>query len=183
MSPVTVIFVGLSGVGKSTLIENLKRSLDFQHLSAGSIIRSERTLVETEASRDTLRLRDIDENQRLLIDGFHRARDTSRSLIVLDGHTVIDTPTGLRPIPDTVFEQLGIHLFIYVKASPEDIQERRLMDKTRERPGLSLEEISSQQEMAKVLTEQIARRLSVSYREAVTSNLKEISDIINVMLD
>jgi adenylate kinase len=67
-----VCIVGISGVGKTTLINHLNESVDFQHLSAGQIIKKQReSEIGKAQEHDRLREQNIDENQRLLIDGLY----------------------------------------------------------------------------------------------------------------
>lgn len=101
-----VALAGLSGVGKSTLLENAQRTLVFEHLQASELIKAERRECQRKpVAHDLLREGNIDDNQALLISGFMR-RAPKEGLIVLDGHTVIDTPDGLVEILPSVFRRL-----------------------------------------------------------------------------
>jgi ABC-type dipeptide/oligopeptide/nickel transport system ATPase component len=99
MTKSVVALVGISGVGKSTLLRAAAETIQFQHLQASALIKAakEKQTAETVVT-DDLRTADITDNQALLVQGFSDARDPSKTLIVLDGHTVIDTPNGLVTI-------------------------------------------------------------------------------------
>lgn len=125
----TIALVGISGVGKTTFLKNLASELTFQHLTAGTLI-SEGKSLERE-DRDKLRLSNINENQRLLILGFHRARDPNIPFVVMDGHVVIHGAEGLEIIGSDVFEALGIDAMMHLVAPPERILENRLKDAGR----------------------------------------------------
>ena len=156
-----IAIVGISGVGKTTFIDGLKTRFDFQHLSAGTLIGAEKKRRMEDIERDSLRLSDIAINQELLINGFLRAKDERNSLIVLDGHTVIDTPQGLKPIPTDVFGKLGVQGFIFLKASPSVILAQRDNDQLRDRPLLTIDQISDQQERALCITQEIGLELGI----------------------
>jgi len=172
MSQYTVIIVGLSGVGKTTFIQELKEFLTFQHLSAGSIIKNEKERLAQDIQRDKLRFQDIADNQKLLVDGFHNEKDKDTPLIILDGHTVIDTPQGLEPIPANVFKLLEIDMFVFLGAKPEVIKRQRENDDSRNRPKIDIEAIDQQQQIAIKLTRKISQENSVQC-EIVQSNDKE----------
>lgn len=170
-----ICIVGISGVGKTTFINSLKSEIMFQYLSAGSIIKAQRELESQKLQeRDTLRHQNIDENQRLLIDGFHNQLDEIQNLILLDGHTVIDTTEGLRAIPSDVFEALGINEFIMLHDSPDVIARRRSADKSRQRPQLSVQTIEEHQNSTIVATAQISRELNIPLLLTSSKLLKDI---------
>jgi len=176
-----ICVVGISGVGKTTFINNLKSEISFQHLSAGSIIKTQRELKnQNPQGRDALRNLDMDENQLLLIDGFNKQLDKSQNIALLDGHTVIDTSDGLQPIPAKVFSELKIDAFLMLQDDPELIQQRRLADSSRQRPQLSAQEIKEHQDFAILATGEISRILAIplmitsssSFNDSVISFMK-----------
>ena len=143
--------VGVSGVGKSTLLHNLSKRLEFQHLQASVLIKEQIRFETGEGViHDDLRKVNIDENQRLLISGFQRCTAQSTGLIVLDAHTLIDTPSGFVEIPPAVFQAMGVSRFIFIYASAEDIGVRREADSSRARPTRSVVELATQQNAAQL---------------------------------
>ena len=141
-----VALVGLSGVGKSTLLEDARRRLVFEHLQASDLIKAERQERQGRpAAHDLLREGNIDDNQALLISGFMR-RAPEEGLIVLDGHTIIDTPDGLVEIPPSVFSAIDVSRFVVLVDDVEKIALRRLSDTRRTRPARSYEELGEHQE-------------------------------------
>jgi adenylate kinase len=97
---------------------------------------------------ESLRSEDIEENQRLLVVGFKHAKDPAASHVILDGHTVIETPTGLTTIDPEIFEALGIEDMIFLASPPTKIFERRAGDANRQRPPVTLEAVRDFQEAA-----------------------------------
>ena len=156
-----IAVVGVSGVGKTTFIKKASNQFAFQHLSAGSLISLEKNRRKEYVNRDGLRLEDILDNQELLIEGFHRVSDKTASLIILDGHTVIDTPQGLEPIPCAVFAKLKIDGIVFLKGDPSVILRQRSEDKNRNRPNLTVAQIAEQQERSLSITRDICNELSV----------------------
>ena len=143
-----VAFVGISGVGKSTVLKSLISRFRFQHLQASSIIGEQRSLNSENVTGDALRVVNIDDNQQMLIDGFARQIDQSASLIVLDGHTIVDTPDGLKEIEPKVFGELGITQFVFLADDPKKIESRRIQDITRNRPVRDHRVLGAHQEAA-----------------------------------
>lgn len=143
MNQLVVAFVGISGVGKTTFLRGLAQEVQFQHLTAGSLISAAKASESDD--RDRLRLSNIDENQRLLIAGFHLARDLSAPLLIMDGHVVIHAADGLHAIGADVFAQLEIMGMIHLAAPPERIAANRAHDTRRDRPCLSKDDLERHQ--------------------------------------
>lgn len=153
--------VGLPGVGKSTLLEDAQRGLVFEHLQASDLIKAERQERQGKpVAHDLLREGNIDDNQALLISGFTR-RAPEEGLIVLDGHTVIDTPDGLVEISPSVFSAIDVSRFVILVDDVEKIALRRLSDTRRTRPARSHEELAEHQERSLLAAYRAALVLSV----------------------
>jgi len=163
--PSLAMVVGISGVGKTTFVHRLRAKLDFQHLTAGSLIAASKAAAASE--RDGLRLADLDENQIHLIKGLSLARDPKASLVLLDGHVVIHTNNRLEELSFQVFEKLGVQGFLHLIGEPGQIAANRRNDVSRQRPALSLEELSAHQELSLKATERVAHSLAVPWK-AVT---------------
>jgi adenylate kinase len=168
--------VGLSGVGKSTLLRAVSEHIQFQHLQASALIKAAReALAAAPVATDDLRRADINDNQMLLIEGFKDARSPDASLVVLDGHTVVDTPSGLVKIAPEVFGALGISDFVFIAEDAEVIFQRRRADQTRNRPDRSPEELDEQQTQALLAAFQAARMLCVPLHVLSTTHVAQLS--------
>ena len=110
MSSRTVVaVVGLSGVGKSTLLKNARRRVSFEYLQASNLIKAEQQArLDELVAHDLLREKNIHDNQALLISGFIR-NAPKEGLVVLDGHTVIDYSRWFSG--DTAFSFFGYRRF------------------------------------------------------------------------
>ena len=161
MTQPVVALLGISGVGKSTVLNKLAGTIAFQHVQASTIIKSARDAqVATQLGVDELRSLDIDDNQALLISGFAAARDPAAPVVVLDGHSVIDTPQGLICIPPIIFAQLGVSLFVFLADDAAAIADRRRQDQTRRRPTRTSDELERHQNEALRNTFAAARLLN-----------------------
>ena len=156
------IVVGISGVGKTQLLEKIRVALPMQVLSASSLIRC--SLAQTDeqfASQDDLRTRDIDENQAALLEAFKRRVDPNKTLIILDAHVTIDTPEGLSHISSNIFREIDPDFIVFVEDDPRRIHRNRECDTSRSRPERSVDFLANQQEIAISAARNIAEDLSI----------------------
>jgi adenylate kinase len=159
--PQVVAVVGLSGVGKSTALEAAHASLAFEHLQASALIKAERERWrQAKIDHDALREANINDNQALLVGGFRHTAPKA-GLVILDGHTVIDTPDGLVEIEPKVFRMLGVSRFVVLTEEPEEIYRRRSADPGRKRPMRSVDELRQQQERSILVAHRAALDLRV----------------------
>jgi adenylate kinase len=160
MTPPVITVAGLSGVGKSTLLTRLKSAIPMQILQASMLIKEARTSADGQSlALDALRAADLDENQRFLVQGFARWVDRAAPLVVLDCHTVIETPGGLVRIDPRVFDSMNVKAIMFLEDDPEEIARRRRNDSTRQR--LSTEDLGSVQAEAVQQARTIAAALKV----------------------
>lgn len=161
---VVIAVVGISGVGKSTLLRKVNEKIDFLHLPASDVIKREKLRVsESLVNSEELRLGNLNDNQELLIQGFLNEK-SQNSITILDGHTVIDTGSELVAIPANVFERMGINEIIFIEADPENILAQRTKDKTRDRPALSIKTIIFHQNEAKRVASEICNEIDLPLR-------------------
>ena len=160
MNQRVVALVGISGVGKTTFVKRVAEKCDFLHLTAGTLIARGRSI--DPVTRDVLRSSNLEENQRMLVDGFKEAAGAVAGPIVLDGHVVIHMASGLAPIDSRVFAGIGTKLVAHLEANPAQILSNRLCDTRRDRPSLSVEELEVHQ----------ARSLAAARRVAVDLGIK-----------
>ncbi len=173
-----IALVGLSGIGKSTLLKDARRKITFQHLQASELIKEEKQRrLNKSIEHDLLREGDIDENQALLITAFMR-RASTEGVVVLDGHTLIDTPHGLVEISPSVFSAIGISRFVVLVDDAEKIMLRRLSDTLRTRPLRSLQEIADHQERSVLSAYRAALTLSAPLVIVPLSKQQDISHFL-----
>lgn len=180
--PKVVLVAGLSGVGKSYVIEHLRSTSDrFLHFSAGSLIQKKRLDME----RDELRLFDnegILQNQYMLVEQFaeevDRASSSSNKTILFDAHMLIDTDQDIVVVPFDVFEKINPVTFVFLKEDPHKILERRTADTSRARPMRSAKEIREHQDESLKLAHEYADKLGVLLKVANSSQLDLIADFL-----
>lgn len=173
MTQKIVAFTGLSGVGKTTFLRNLAEHIPLQHLTGGSLIAAARKARSDE--RDAMRYADLDENQRLLIDGFALARDPGAQLIIIDGHVVIDTGAGFQEFPADVFRALGITKMVHLEAKPSLIKTNRSSDTSRRRPAHDQETLSQHQFSSRAHANRIAVALNVEFHIATHDDIEHLA--------
>jgi len=177
--------VGLSAVGKSTIISELETALSLRHFTASELIKSELALCKSQvATSEELRLGRVVDNQVLLATAFARCTEGLEGLVVLDGHVAIDGASGLVDIPASVFGDLGVQHMLFIRASAHAIAERRRKDALRIRPQRTIAEITAHQEhalsRAKTITVQLGIPLTVldsSDKEAICHLLRSLRNV------
>lgn len=173
-----IALVGVSGVGKSFLLSGLRDEVPFQRLSASDLIQQQRAYEGTQVHKDALRSVAIDDNQKLLVAGYRRTVEAVDGLLVLDGHTLIDTPTGFVEAGDEVFRQLEVEQFVFLSARPEEILARREKDEKRERPVRTVTQISDYQDAALISAFKVAMALGVPLSVETQESRNRIRDLL-----
>ena len=144
-----VVIVGISGVGKSTIVTKLVEILT-SHDKTVSVV-SFGTIMLDEAKkkgitdRDQLRKLSMGDQQNLQKTAGEIIAKYDDDVVIIDTHTFISTPSGYYPgLPDYVLKIIKPANFISVSARPEDIYNRRMKDETRNRDKISIDEIKKE---------------------------------------
>ncbi|OWY15564.1 hypothetical protein B6V72_03005 [Thioclava sp. F34-6] len=157
-----IALVGISGVGKTTLLKGAANVRPFLHLEASKLIKEEIALSKQKFEiADNLRSAEVVGNQSALLKAFHRRTDREAGLVVLDGHTVLDTGSQLQRIPPSIFAEMNLHSLLFLQDDPEAIRHRRSADIARVRPKRSTDEIRHLQEVAILTAADIALKLAI----------------------
>ena len=178
--PDIVVIAGISGVGKSYVINQLKEdSSHYVNFSAGTLIKKRRSNM----ARDQLRLLDqegIMQNQFLLIEQLIEEVNAvpKEKTILFDAHMLIDTDDGVVEIPLDIFSKINPARFIYLYEDPETISERRARDVSRQRPIRTLDELGSQQDRSLLLVEKYAEQLDVPVATVAASDIAKIKVVL-----
>ena len=144
-----VIMVGIPGVGKSTLVSKIVEILQSQQKSV--TVQSFGTVMFEEAKkngihdRDELRKLSMDEQKNLQRSAAEKISKLQDDLVIIDTHAFISTNAGFYPgLPHHVLEIIQPENYISVFARPEEIYNRRMKDKTRNRDVISIDAIKKE---------------------------------------
>ena len=159
-----VMVIGLSGVGKSTVISGAieKSGKNVEWINFGDVMLE--TLKETHPRLSR------DEIKRLPYDEIKKAQDhvidilnSKDKLVILDNHMSIESPYGYYP--GTTLEQarrLDLVSIVSIEASPESVLQRRLKDTgVRAREHQSVEDIETQMDIDRAMASTLAVTLRV----------------------
>lgn len=159
-----VIVTGVSGVGKSSLLNKVAKRVPIQVLSAGRLILDEINRRQNRTvSYDDLRTLDIAANQEALGAAFERVQDPNSDMTVLDAHVVVDTPNGVIPIDAAVFQKVRAALMVFLEIEPEKLFKNRQSDLLRNRPLRDIKTLGRQQIEAKASAKAIADKLGIPF--------------------
>jgi adenylate kinase len=141
-----VIIVGIPGVGKSTIISNAIEILQNIGTTSRTVVFG--TVMFEEAKklgindRDQLRKLSIEVQQKLQAMTADYISSLNESIVVVDTHLFIKTPSGYYPgLPMNLILKINPDRLILVTADSEEVLRRRKKDNTRTRDTITDEEI------------------------------------------
>jgi adenylate kinase len=147
------IIVGLSGVGKSTVIEKALESTqsDYQLINYGDqmlALAKERDVVE---DRDEMKNIERATYKEIQIDAAASiAEDSNEGNAIVDTHAAIKSPYGYIPgLPKWTLETLEPETISMIDIDSEEIVERRAEDPERDREDDSVETIEEYRGVAR----------------------------------
>jgi Archaeal adenylate kinase len=152
MSNVNIV-VGMSGVGKSTVLEEAMKlaSNDYEIINYGD--RMLETAMDMDLVQDRDELKDIDSETQIKVQrkaAESILEDSQEGNILVDTHAAIRTPQGFLPgLPRWTIENLDPEHLILLDASSEEIYERTQDDDNRNREHDSPDEIDEYRDAAK----------------------------------
>lgn len=147
------IILGLSGVGKSTVLEEaqLISDIDYETVNYGDEmfeVAKEKGLVDKRDEMKELGVETYKELQKEAAENiFEKAEEQN---IILDTHAAIKTPHGYIPgLPKWSIEKLNPDKLVMFTASPQEIFNRSQSDNDRDREHENVEDIREYQEVAR----------------------------------
>lgn len=171
--------LGLSGVGKSTLIGQVAERVPLLHLQASTLIKAEQAhRAQAQHTSEALRTGPVLDNQALMIAAFDRLTKMATLPVVFDGHSVIDGRNGLLEIPSAVFAALGLDAICILTANPSTILERRRHDIARERPPRDVDALAAQQALAIAAAQRIASDLNCPFYQLETDGRARLIQLL-----
>jgi adenylate kinase len=166
--------LGISGVGKTFLIKQLaSRRPELSWTSGGTLLERANAI-----TRDDLRLAQkstIIMNQEIIRRSFVDFVSASEATVILfDGHCVINSGSELVPIPASVFKDLGIDRIAFVYDDPGLIQSRRVSDQSRNRAIQTVEEIAFEQDFARTTCAAIVQELQIPSCQVSNADIERL---------
>lgn len=179
-----VLFVcGVAGVGKTYMINRVIRSFPAAvTCRASSIIQEARKIADPDTLR-RLSMNDIALSQELLIAGLNRVRtECAAALVVLDGHSVIDTENGYFDITVETVKRLHVHSVVHLEEAVERVQKRRALDSTRGRLSRSIDELAEYQSRSLAMCQSYERELSIPLVRLCAGDEPALRDVVSRMM-
>ena len=156
---------GISGVGKSSLIQRVMDQLPYEslHLQAGTLIKEAIPEQVTSDSLRTAASSEIQANQEILIEGYQNKLESKKHVpvVIFDGHSIIDNDREIIEIPPSVIQRLNLHCLAFVKEDPENICHHRILDTSRNRPSRSINKLRDVQEQALAVCQRYCQELNL----------------------
>jgi len=178
-----VAVFGISGVGKSWLVSRLAERRGMRHVQAGELLRLEKEKIEGRStSAEELRKGAVLDNQTLLLRAFEKACAAEPRDVLFDGHSVVDTDTGLVEVPVSVIKGLGPKGIVFVSSEPREIAARRFADSSRMRPQRSINELAAQQEVALRVCKNYSLSLNISCFIVASGDLEGLDQAVGLIL-
>lgn len=174
-----IAVLGISGVGKSTLIGRTREILPLMHLQASRLIKAEQAYRAHNAdSSEALRTGAVIDNQALMMAAFRREAAATDLPIVFDGHSIIDGREGLIEIPSSVFRDLRFDVICFLADDPSVIAERRRTDIGRVRPHRDVATLHDHQSIAEAAARRIATEIERPFIYIADGKSDQLYDLI-----
>ena len=151
-----IIVVGIPGVGKTTVVSNVKNSLEQTGIKTnlaefGKIMLEEAKKMNIQ-NRDEIRRLSIDDQKRLQNLAATKISQIYSDVVIIDTHLFINTKEGYYPgLPAHLLNNIKPTHLILIIANPEEIYHRRQNDSTRVRDLISLDSIKNEIDVSKML--------------------------------
>ncbi|HJT84131.1 MAG TPA: adenylate kinase [Nitrososphaeraceae archaeon] len=151
-----IVVVGIPGVGKTTIVSNVKKTLDKKEIRTvvaefGKIMLEEATKLKIQ-SRDEIRRLSISEQKNLQNIAAEKISQISSDVVIVDTHLFINTKEGYYPgLPFDLLNNLKPTNLILITANPEEIYHRRQNDSSRKRDMITIDSIKNDIDVSKML--------------------------------
>lgn len=137
---------GIPGVGKTTVMQRAAEGLNIRFVTFGTVMSEIAIQQGYVKNRDEMRKLSLEQQKELQIKTAERISEMKD--VIVDTHCTVKTPKGYMPgLPEWVLRKLKPTTIVIVEADPEEIYNRRLKDKTRNRDPDTVEQIAEHQMM------------------------------------
>jgi len=109
---------GVHGVGKTVFCSKLSKKIEFEHVTASSLIRRQHSINIDKT------VNGIDSNQLTLVEELSNYR-TAKPIILLDGHfCLLDSLSNVHNVSVDIFKAISPYTLVILKNNPPDIATR-----------------------------------------------------------
>ncbi|HET6779648.1 MAG TPA: adenylate kinase [Nitrososphaera sp.] len=149
------IIVGISGVGKTTVITRAAEMLNQKRKTTivvfGTVMFEEAKKMGLK-NRDEMRRMPVEDQRRLQEMAAQRITEMKDDVVLIDTHLFINTEEGYYPgLPVRLLSIIKPTNIIMVAADPSEIAKRRKTDQTRQRDIASTENIQKELDISRVM--------------------------------
>jgi adenylate kinase len=149
------IIVGISGVGKTTVITRAAEMLNQKRKTTivifGTVMFEEAKKMGLK-NRDEMRRMPVEDQRRLQEMAAQRITEMKDDVVLIDTHLFINTEEGYYPgLPLRLLSIIKPTNIIMVAADPSEIAKRRKTDQTRQRDIASTENIQKELDISRVM--------------------------------
>jgi adenylate kinase len=151
-----IIVVGIPGVGKTTVVSNVKNTLEQTGIKTnlaefGKIMLEEAKKLNIK-NRDEIRRLSLDDQKKLQNLAATKISQIYSDVVIIDTHLSINTKEGYYPgLPADLLNNMKPTHLILIIANPEEIYHRRQNDSTRVRDIISMDSIKNEIDVSKML--------------------------------
>ena len=151
-----IIVVGIPGVGKTTVVSNVKNTLEQAGIKTnlaefGKIMLEEAKKLNIQ-NRDEIRRLSIEDQKKLQNLAASKISQIYSDVVIIDTHLFINTKEGYYPgLPAHLLNNMKPTHLILIIANPEEIYHRRQNDSTRVRDIISMDSIKNEIDVSKML--------------------------------
>jgi adenylate kinase len=151
-----IVVVGIPGVGKTTVVSNVKNTLEEKGVKTilaefGKIMLEEANKLNIK-NRDEIRRLSIYEQKKLQNLAAEKISQINADVVMIDTHLFINTKEGYYPgLPFDLLNNLKPTNLILITANPEEIYHRRQNDSSRDRDIISMDSIKNDIDVSKML--------------------------------
>ena len=149
------IIVGISGVGKSTVITRATEMLNQKRKATvivfGTVMFEEAKKMGLK-NRDEMRMMPVEDQRRLQEMAAQRITEMKDDIVLIDTHLFINTEEGYYPgLPMELLNIMKPTNIVMVAADATEIAERRKADQTRQRDIASAENIQKELDISRIM--------------------------------
>ncbi len=152
MSDVNIL-IGLSGVGKSTVLEEamLLADEEYEIINYGDRMLDIAVEEDYVDSRDEIKELGAETQKQVQMDAAESiVEDAEDGRVIVDTHAAIKTPQGFLPgLPQWTIENLEPEKIVMLTADPQEIYDRSVSDSDREREHDGPEDVELYQDVAR----------------------------------